>query len=85
VLFDPSIKVLGLLDSKLSWEHHLRSLIILKVISGWSWDGDRMVMLRLYLSLVSSELDYGSFVHGSATKPKLATINHMHNTGIEIF
>jgi hypothetical protein len=24
-------------------------------------------------------------VHGSATKPKLATINHMHNTGIEIF
>jgi hypothetical protein len=66
------------LDSKLSWEPHLRqprascerSLNVLCVLSGASWGEDRAVMLRLYRFLVRSKLDYSSFIYGSATQAK---------------
>jgi hypothetical protein len=88
-----TVKFLGLmLDSKLSWEPHLRwlcvrrewSLNVLKVLSGGSWDGDRKVMLRLYRSLVRSKVDYGSFVYGSTTKSKLSMMDPIHNIGIHL-
>jgi hypothetical protein len=91
--FVPSVKFLDLfLDSKLSWEPHLRwlrvlserSLNVLKVLSGRPWGGDRSVMLQLYRSLVRSKIDYGSFVYGSATKSKLSIIDPVHNTGIRL-
>jgi hypothetical protein len=71
-------------------EPHLRwllvkcehSLNILKVLSRWSWGGDRLVMLHLYCSHVHSKLDYGSFMYGSAMKSRLSIIDGVHNTGI---
>ena len=54
-------------DSRLSFvPHHqyvkkkgLKALNILKVIGSTEWGADRKVMLRLYISLVRSKLDYG--------------------------
>jgi hypothetical protein len=89
----PSAKFLGLvLDSRLSWEPHLRqlrascerSLNVLRVLSGASWGGDRTVMLRLYRSLVRSELDYGSFIYGSATQGTLRILDPVHLAGIRL-
>jgi hypothetical protein len=89
----PSAEFLGLvLDSRLSWEPHLRqlrvscerSLNILRVLSGASWGGDRTIMLRLYRSLVRSKLDYGSFIYGSATQGKLRILDPVHHEGIRL-
>jgi hypothetical protein len=60
------------------------TLFILNVLSGRSWGGNRSVMLKLYRWLVRWKIDYGSFVYGSATKPKLFIIDPVHNTGIRL-
>jgi hypothetical protein len=89
----PLAKFLGLvLDSRLSWEPHLRqlratcerSLNVLRVLSGVSWGGDCTAMLRLYRSLVCSKLDYGSCIFGSATQAKLRILDPVHHVGIRL-
>ena len=91
--FAPHLKFLGLhLDSKLTWEHHIRhlrascdrSLRVLRVLSGVSWGGDRTVMLRLYRALVRSKLDYGCFIYGAASASKLRLLDTVHHTGIRL-
>jgi hypothetical protein len=91
--FDLFRQFVGLiLDSKLSWEAHLRRLLVkceqsmnvLKVLSGRSWGRDQTVILQLYQLLLCSKGDYGSFVYGFATKSKLSIINPIHNTGIHL-
>lgn len=46
----------------------------LKVLSARCWDGKKMVLFCLYVLLVCSALDYGSFVYGRATNFKLSTL-----------
>lgn len=66
--FVPCSKFLGLLL------YSKRGHWILKILLGWSWGSDRMVMLCFYCSLVRFELDYGSFMHDFPTKSKLSII-----------
>ena len=62
-------------DSKCSFIPHLRNLKtkctkalnLMTVIASKGWGSDTEMLLRLYRSLVSSKLDYGSIVYGSAT------------------
>ena len=65
-----SIKYLGMvLDSKLSWKQHIKSiktncvkrLDLLKHLSNTDWGAHRTIMLRLYRSIIRSKLDYGCF------------------------
>jgi hypothetical protein len=62
-----AVKLLGfLLDSKLSWEPHVRwlcvkferSLNILKILSGRCWGEDKMIMVRLCRALTCTNIDY---------------------------
>ena len=68
-------KFLGILfDRKLSFIPHikylkarcLKALNLLKVLSHTSWGADRTKLLKLYRSLVRSNLDYGCIIYGSA-------------------
>ena len=86
-------KFLGLtFDSKLTWEHHIRStkikcmkaLDVLKVLSCTKWGADRKHMLHLHKSLVISKLSYGCEVYSSATKSRLDQLNAVHHAGIRI-
>jgi hypothetical protein len=85
------VTFLGLLDSKPSWEPHVRwlhfkfewSLNILIVLSGQSWGRHKIVMFCLYHALIGSKTDCGSFVYGSAISPNCLT-DHVHNTGIRL-
>ena len=43
---------------------------------------DREVMLRLYISLVRSKLDYGCIVYGCARKSYLQMLDPIHNLGL---
>jgi hypothetical protein len=89
--FVRTLKFLGLiLDSKLSWEPHMRylrvkcerSLNILKVLYGRSRGGDRTVMLGLYPELICSKTDSGSFVSASAKNSKMYITDRLHSSGL---
>ena len=83
-------KFLGVIfESKLSFIPHLRyvkkkaqkTLNSLKVIGNTEWGADRNVMLRFHRSLISSKLDYGCIVYGSAHKSYLQMLDPIHNQG----
>ena len=86
-------KFLGVIfDRKLSFIPHLKyvkkkalkALNILKFIGNTEWGADRMVMLRLYRSLIRSKLDYGCIVYGSARKSFLQMLDPIHNQGLRL-
>ena len=60
----------------------LKAMNILNVTGNTEWGSDRKVMLRLYLSLIRSKLDYGCTVYGSARKSYLHTLEPIHNQGL---
>lgn len=91
--FSESFRFLGLyFDCKLNWKSHiaqlkskcLKSLNLLRYLSGKKWGADRTVMLRLYKALVRSRLDYGSIVYDSARESYLKSLNTVHNTGLRL-
>ena len=42
------------------------------------------ILLKLYLPLVRSKLDYGCIVYGSAAKTSLAELDPVHNQGLRL-
>ena len=48
------------------------------------WGADRIVLLRLYRSLVRSKLDYGCIVYGSARRSVLKQLDPIHHQGLRI-
>ena len=88
-----TIKYLGMLfDEKLNWKDHLKMikmscskhLDLLKCISHSDWGADRIIMLRLYRSIIRSKLDYGCVVYSSARDSDLQTLDSIHNTALRL-
>ena len=88
-----TIKYLGMtFDYRLNWKEHIKNIKIecmkrldlLKCISHTTWGSDRVVMLRLYRSIIRSKLDYGSFIYGSASAATLKTLDPVHNAAIRL-
>ena len=86
-------KYLGLIfDNRLNFKAHIdylrerciKSLNLLKVVSRMDWGADRIVLLRLYRSLIRSKLDYGSAVYSSARKSYLEKLKPIQNQGLRI-
>ena len=48
------------------------------------WGADRIILLRLYRSLVRSKLDYGCIVYGSARRSILKQLDPIHHQGLRI-
>ena len=79
-------------DRKLSFIPHLKyvktkvlkALNILKGIGKTEWGADRKVMLRLYISLIRSKLNYGCIVYGSARKSYLQMLDPIHKQGLRL-
>ena len=59
------------------------ALDILRVVVHTDWGADRIVLLRLYRSLVRSKLDYGCIVYGSARWSVLKQFDPIHHQGCE--
>ena len=77
-------KFVGLIfDTKLTFKNYIqylktschRSLDILRAVGHTDWGADRVVLLRLYRSLVRSRLDYRSTVYGSARRSVLKQLD----------
>ena len=91
-VFEESKFLAILFDRKLSFIPHikylkakcLKALNLLKVLSDTSWGADRTTLLKLYLSLVWSKLDYGCIIYGSARKSYLQMLDPMHNQGLRL-
>ena len=62
----------------------LKALNLLKVLSHTSWGADQTTLLKLYWSLVWSNLDYGCIIYGSARKSYLQTLDPIHNQGLRL-
>ncbi len=86
-------KFLGLIfDTKLTFKNHIqylktscqKALDILRVVGHTDWGADRIVLLRLYRSLVRSKLDYGCIVYGSARRSVLKQLDPIHHQGLRI-
>ena len=84
-------KFLGLIfDTKLTLKNHIqylktscqKALDILRVVGHTDWVADRIVLLRLYRSLVRSKLDYGCIVYGSARRSILKQLDPIHHQGL---
>ena len=79
-------------DTKLTFKNHIqylktscqKALDILRVVGHTDWGADRIVLLRLYRSLVRSKLDYGCIVYGSARRSILKQPDPIHHQGLRI-
>ena len=60
------------------------ALNLLKVVAHTDWGGDRLVLLRIYDSLVRSKLDYGCIVYGSARKSYIQMLDPVQNQGLRL-
>ena len=93
LVYEPVARFLGLFfDSHLTWNHHLkltktkaiRSLNILKVVSGYDWGADQQTLLKLYNSLCKSKINYGCQIYSSACKTNLRMLDVVHNRALRI-
>ena len=79
-------------DTKLTFKNHIqylktscqKALDIIRVVGHTDWGADRIVLLRLYSSLVRSKLDYGCIVYGSARRSILKQLDPIHHQGLRI-
>ena len=66
-------------DQKLTFKPHIKYLRskynkviqLLRVIAHRDWGADLKTLLKLYRALIQSQLDYGTFIYGSARKSYL--------------
>lgn len=93
IVFEARIKYLGVwLDNKLNWNFHIRhikrktqsSLNILRMLSHTKWGANKLVLLRIFKSLLTSKILYGSIAYSSARKTTLKSLNTIYNQGIRL-
>lgn len=83
-----SVKYLGLwLDSSLKWGKHINEMYekssafinIFKVLGNTRWGVHPKHLRRLYIALIRSRLDYGSFLYDTAVKNHLNKLDKLQN------
>lgn len=88
-----NVKYLGVwFDRSLRWSKHLNEmkekvmkfLNILKIFRGPGWGIHPTHLRRLYLALIRSRMDYGSFLYDNCCKSLLNKIDILQNQGLRI-
>jgi ribonuclease HI len=77
---------------RLRWEPHINALKLncipiinlLQSISGRQWGADRILLIKLYKTLIRSRLDYGAAFYGSAAPTNLSRLNVIQNNCLRI-
>lgn len=91
--FKDDTKFLGLrFDTKLTWEPHIKdlkakcikSLSLLKCLSGLKWGADKRSLIRIYRATTRSKLDYGSQIYASAKERIITKLNVVHHSALRI-
>lgn len=87
------IKYLGIwLDSHLRWSKHIKEIAekvskflnILKMLAGSGWGVHPKHLRRLYIALLRSRLDYGSFLYDSSAISHLSKLDRIQNQALRI-
>ena len=76
ILFIPHIKYL---KNKSTCAHQL-----LRVVAYTEWGADRQTLIKLYRTLLHSQLDYGNFVYRSARKSYLKQLDPIHHENLRL-
>lgn len=79
-------------DRKLTWHIHIdktkksamKSINVLKALSGTQWGANRDSLLMIHNALIVSKLNYGAPVFSTASKTALQKLNPVHNLGIRL-
>ncbi|CAH2094223.1 unnamed protein product [Euphydryas editha] len=88
-----SVKYLGLwLDRSLRWGKHvnetndkvIKFLKILKLLAGPGWGVHPKHLRRLYLSIIRSRIDYGSFLYDNSCKSHLYKLDKIQNQSMRL-
>ncbi|XP_045775115.1 uncharacterized protein LOC123874015 [Maniola jurtina] len=86
-------KYLGLwLDKSLRWGKHIGETVIkvqkcfnlLNVLAGSSWGVHTKHLRQIYLALIRSRIDYGSFIYDNAAKCHLIKLDRLQNQALRI-
>ena len=86
-------KFLGIMvDRKLCFKDHMKylrtkcskALNLLRVVAHPTWGGDQDTLLKLYRSLVLSQLDYGLCIYGAACPSYFKMAEAIQNQGLRI-
>ena len=76
----------------LQWKHHIHyikdssvsKINLLKSKSHHKWGADREILLKLYITLVRSRLDYGAIFYDTCCKTHIDKLNVIQNTCLRI-
>ena len=79
-------------DKKLSFIPHMKYLKnksicaqqLLRVVSHTEWGADRQTLIKLYKTLLCSQLDYGLFVYRFARKSYLKQLDPIHHESLRL-
>ena len=87
------IRYLGMwLDQRLSWVKHVNETIekctkflnLLKVLVGPTWGIHQKHIRRLYIALIRSRMDYGSFFYDNSAKSNVLKLDKLQNQALRI-
>lgn len=82
------VKYLGMgLDRSLRWKKHINEMTqkiskylnIIKVLAGSGWGVHQKHLRRLYIAIIRSRLDYGSFLYDTSAKTNLYKLEKVQN------
>ena len=81
-----------LFDHRLTWAAHIKDLAqrcqkdlnLMKLVSGTNFGADKIILIRLYTSLIRSKIDYGCQAYGSAAKSHLKKLDTIQATALRI-
>ena len=86
-------KFLGIIfDKKLSFIPHIKYLKnkstraqqLLQVVAHTEWGANHQTLIKLYRTLLRSQLDYGNFVYRSARKSYLKQLDPIHHVSLRL-
>ena len=91
--YEKEVRFLGMLfDHRLAWAAHIKELTQrcqkdlnqMKLVSGTNFGADKIILIRLYTSLISSKIDHGCQAYGSAANSHFKKLDTIQATALRI-
>ena len=80
-------------DKQLTWAVHIAKILtkcnkvlnVMRSLYGCDWGAERETMHLIYQAMITSVLDYGCFVYGSAAKSVLGKLDILQTKALRLF